>query len=127
MWLARVAAFAGFRPDTPSVPTPPLAPLAVRIGRLIRHNIVEPEVGSGMGVTIEVWVRAYEWPVANFFRPVCERREKAGWPNFWLWIGLPDARISIHSCADAGSAKRNGPVANFFRPVCELRQKAVWP
>ena len=38
---------------------------------------------------------------------MCERREKAGRPNFWLWIGLPDARISIHSCADTGSAEQN--------------------
>src|SRR5215218_8176253 len=44
-------------------------------------------------------------PVANFFRPVCEWREKAGRPNSWLWIGLPDARISIHSCADTGSVE----------------------
>src|SRR3954470_10107565 len=43
----------------------------------------------------------------SFFRPVCERREKAGRPNFWLWIRLPDAHISIHSCANTGSAERN--------------------
>src|SRR6185295_19059106 len=41
----------------------------------------------------------------------CERLEKAGRPNFWLWIGLPDARISIPSCGDTGSAERR-PLAN---------------
>src|SRR3954454_4591929 len=38
---------------------------------------------------------------------MCELREKAVWPNFWLWIWLPDARISNHSCVNAGSAERN--------------------
>ena len=46
-------------------------------------------------------------PVANFSRPVCELHEKAAWPNFWLQTGLPDGRISIHSCVDSGSEERN--------------------
>ena len=46
-------------------------------------------------------------PVAKFFRPVCELRERAVWANCWLWIEPLDAHISIYSWVDAGSAKRN--------------------
>jgi hypothetical protein len=50
---------------------------------------------------------AFRGPVAYSFQPVCELHEKAGWPNFWLWIGLSDDCISTHSWAEAGSAERN--------------------
>ena len=43
----------------------------------------------------------------SFFRPVCQLRERAAWPKFWLWTGLPDGQISILSCVETGSAERN--------------------
>src|SRR3954462_9346729 len=58
-------------------------------------------------------------PVANFSRPVCELREKAILPNFWLLIWILDARISTYSCVYTGSAERNS-VAN--RAQKTLRQ-----
>src|SRR4051794_39384087 len=73
------------------------------------RGAVPPSAASKEGMLVRVPVRggAPDGPVANFFRPVCERLGKAGRLNFWLWIGLSDARISIHNCANTGSAERN--------------------
>ena len=38
---------------------------------------------------------------------LCELREKAAWPNFWLWFGLSDDRISTSGRVNEGSAERN--------------------
>src|SRR6476469_7945549 len=38
---------------------------------------------------------------------MCELHERAVRPNFRLWDGLPDGRISIHGCAGTGLAERN--------------------
>lgn len=46
-------------------------------------------------------------PVTKFFRPVCEPREKAAWPNFWLWNGLSECHISTRSCVETGLTERN--------------------
>ena len=40
---------------------------------------------------------------------MCELHERAARPNFRLWDGLPDSRISIHSCVKTGSAERDFP------------------
>jgi hypothetical protein len=66
-------------------------------------NSVTAVEASGLGRG----VRMVKGPVANFFQPVCERRKKAVRPNFWLWIGLPGARIPVYSCIDTGLAERN--------------------
>jgi hypothetical protein len=70
--------------------------------------------------------RTGKGPVANFFRPVCELPEKAIWPNFWLWTGLPDGRVSTHGWADVGSAGRN-PLVNRPRKNFATSPKAARP
>jgi hypothetical protein len=53
-------------------------------------------------------------PVANFFRSVCQLRENAAQPNFWLRVCVSDDGNATSGWADAGSAERN-PLTNRAR------------
>jgi hypothetical protein len=78
-------------------------------------QVLQPIVA---GIVIEVGSRQHDaglTHVCRFSDGACRKlfptrvraREKPALPNFWLWTGLPDGRISIHSWVETGPAGRN--------------------